>query len=192
MHFLYFKEMYDLIENVEGDVVECGVGYGDSLYKLSCLAYFESKGRKIYGFDSFEGFPEPSDEDRSPRNPRKGEWKVSTEKTIYRNLETGIDRDFVQNNVKLVKGFFDESLHKYGGGKIALLHLDVDLYRSYKVTLEYFWPKVAQGGIVLFDEYKNELSTFPGATKAIDEFFGDLASQIQFDARVNRYYILKQ
>lgn len=192
MHFLYFKEMYDLIAEVDGDIVECGVGYGDSLYKLSCLVYYDGKRRRIYGFDSFEGFPEPSDEDRSPRNPRKGDWKVSTVEKIYQVLMNGIERDFVRDNVILVKGFFDESLRNYEGEKIALLHLDVDLYRSYKVTLEYFWPRVAQGGVVLFDEYRNSLNRFPGASKAIDEFFGDQASQIQYNERVNRYYILKQ
>jgi Macrocin-O-methyltransferase (TylF) len=192
MHLLYFKELYDLIANVDGDIVECGIGYGESLYKLCCLAYFENKGRRIYGFDSFEGFPEPSEEDRSPRAPRKGEWNVSTAKTICKSLETEIGKTFLQNNVTLVKGFFAESLHKYSGGKIAFLHLDVDLYRSYKETLEYFWPRVEKGGVVLFDEYKNQLIRFPGASKAIDEFLGDLVAQIQFNERANRYYIVKR
>lgn len=168
------------------------MGYGDSLLKLCGLAYYENKGRRIYGFDSFEGFPKPSAEDRSPRNPRKGEWKVSTVESVYQVLVNGIEGDFVQESVTLVKGFFDESLEQYRGGKVALLHLDVDLYQSYKVTLEYFWPKVAQGGVVLFDEYKNTIGMFPGANKAIDEFLGDRVSQIQHNARVDRYYILKQ
>ncbi len=192
-HLLYFKEIYDLITNLEGDIVECGVGRGHSFFKLCCLAHYENKGRKIYGFDSFEGFPEPSEEDASPRNPQKGEWNVATVETIEQILtEQGrFELSFINNNVKLVKGFFEESLSRFDGKSIVFLHLDVDLYKSYKVTLEYFWPKVARGGVVAFDEYRNATEKFPGAAKAIDEFFGSLVTQIRFNEQANRYYIVK-
>ena len=192
-HLLYFKEIYDLVKNLDGDIVECGVGHGHSLYKLCCLACYENKGRMIYGFDSFEGFPEPSEEDMSPRNPQKGEWNVATVETIERKLaEAGrIELSFIKNNLKLVKGFFDESLSRYDGENIAFLHLDVDLYKSYKVSLEYFWPKVARGGVVAFDEYRNATEKFPGAAKAVDEFFGSSVTQIRFNEQANRYYIVK-
>jgi hypothetical protein len=194
VHLLYFKEVYNLIADVKGDVVECGIGYGNSFFELCCLAYLENKGRKIYGFDSFEGFPEPSEEDKSPRNPRKGEWNVSTVETIEMLLtEKGkIEPSFIKSNVRLIKGFFEDSLQKYDGKSIAFLHLDVDLYNSYKVTLEYFWPKVVRGGVVLFDEYKNEIDRFPGGCKAIDEFFGDLITQIEYNELANRYFIVKR
>jgi len=195
-HFIYLKEMFDLVKDLKGDVVECGVGYGHSFFKLCCLAYYENKDRKVYGFDSFQGFPDPSEEDISLRNPQKGEWNVATVETIKLLLKQDgrIDPQFIDNNVKLVKGFFEESLNKFGGDSIAILHLDVDLYQSYKVTLEYFWPRVEKGGIVLFDEYKQPdvVKYFPGAPKAIDEFFGSLVNQIQYNKNVNRYYIVKQ
>jgi hypothetical protein len=129
-----------------------------------------------------------------PRNLQKGNWNVSTVEMIYDLLtEVGrIDRSFVQNNVILVKGFFEDSLHRYDGRTVALLHLDVVLHNSYKCTLEHFWPKMAKGGVVLFDEYKNVATEFPGANRAIDEFFGDLRKQIQLDERTNRYYIVKR
>jgi hypothetical protein len=189
-HFLYFKEVCDSIANVEGDIVECGVGYGNSLFKLCYLAYYEGKGRKIYGFDSFHGFPDPSAEDDSCRNPQKGQWNVSTANGIYKFLADprNFKKEFIQKNVILVEGFFEESLVKYDGKSIAFLHLDVDLYKSYKMTLEYFWPIVAKEGAVLFNEYKNALFPFLGASKAIDEFLGDRANQIQYHERANRYY----
>ena len=193
-HLLYLQDVYNLIENVEGDIVECGVGYGNSLFKLCYLAYYEGRGRKVYGFDSFKGFPEPSSEDRSPRNPQKGQWNVSTANGIYRLLADprNFKQEFVRKNVILIEGFFEESLGKYDGKSVAFLHLDVDLYRSYKVTLEHFWPLVAEGGAVLLDEYKNAQVKYPGASKAIDNFFGDRAKQIQYHERADRYYVIKQ
>ena len=78
----YLREIYTLVKDIEGDIVECGVGNGNSLLNLCRLAYFENKGRKIYVFDSFEGFPEPSIEDESERNTQKGEWNVTTVESI--------------------------------------------------------------------------------------------------------------
>jgi hypothetical protein len=194
---LYFKRLLDLVNSVDGDVVECGIGKGESFYLLCALTELDLKSRNIWGFDSFEGFPEPSVEDASPRAPQKGDWKEDTIKIddIYEMLQEGrIPTEFIEMRVNLVKGFFSESLPKFTGDHIALLHLDVDLYESYKQTLEYFWPKVSVGGVVLFDEYKQSgvETTFPGAAKAIDQFFGERKRSILYDPTVRRYYIVKE
>jgi len=194
---LYFRGLLDSVSSVDGDVVECGVGRGESFYLLSALTSLELRGRNIWGFDSFEGFPEPSKEDSSSRNPQKGDWKEFTIKVddISKMLqEGGIPTDFIEQHVHIVKGFFIKSLPQFTGNNIALLHLDVDLYESYKQTLEYFWPKVSVGGVVLFDEYKQpgiEVA-FPGAAMAIDQFFGERKQLIQYDLIVRRYYIVKE
>ncbi|RJX30690.1 MAG: hypothetical protein C4516_07945 [Oxalobacter sp.] len=74
----YFSSKFDLIKNIQGDVVECGVGFGHTLLLICQCSHIEGKQRQIWAFDSFEGFPEPSSEDTSFRNPKKGEWKVIT------------------------------------------------------------------------------------------------------------------
>ena len=75
--------------------------------------------------------------------------------------------------INFVKGFFPESFQNYNSDKIDFLHLDVDLYNSYKNCLEFFWKYLNKGSLVLFDEYKSksDLYKWPGASKAIDEFF---------------------
>jgi O-methyltransferase len=192
----YFRSLYEKIIGIEGEIVECGVGYGATFLILAWLSYTNKDGRTVWGFDSFEGFPAPTLFDQSPRNPQKGQWNVSSIQDIEQKLTTqgGIDPMHIKRHVKLVKGFFNESVAKYRGGPIALLHLDVDLYESYRTTLEYFWPKVAKGGVVLFDEYRQAeaLIKFPGAQKAIDEYFGDLKNEIRLDPTVDRYYLIKR
>ena len=59
---------------IDGDIIECGVGRGVSLFTMGNISNLIGLDRKLYGFDSFEGFPEPTQEDRSYRNPQKGEW----------------------------------------------------------------------------------------------------------------------
>jgi hypothetical protein len=192
---LYFKRLLDLVRGIPGDVVECGVGAGVTFFMLSALTALEGSSRNVWGFDSFAGFPEPTREDASPRDSHKGEWNLSiSEEDILSMLRTrGIPADFIGTHVKLVKGFFKDSLPSFSGTLVALLHLDVDLYQSYKDTLEYFWPRVQVGGVVLFDEYKQPgvESVFPGAAKAIDEFFGSQQKLIQYDESIKRYYIIK-
>jgi hypothetical protein len=193
--FLYFERLYKTIQNIDGDIVECGIGKGRTFFMLCCLAEMDGKRRNVWGFDSFEGFPRPSSSDNSPRQIQKGEYSILTENGMRQILRKGgLGKAFINERVKLVKGFFNQSLPKFQGQKVAFLHLDVDLYQSYKETLEFFWPKVVSGGIVLFDEYKQPGmgDAFPGAARAIDEFFGGLKHQIQFDKSANRYYLIKK
>jgi len=95
---------------------------------------------------------------------------------VSRVLRDGrVPEDTIQNKVRLVKDFFDNTLPHYEGS-IAILHLDCDLYGSYKVALECLYENVVPGGVIMFDEYEN--ATFPGARRAIDEFFADKEERV--------------
>ena len=59
--------------------------------------------------------------------------------------------------------------------KITLLHVDVDLCEATKTCLEEFYPDRVRGGIIILDDY----GAFPGANKAIDNFFQNRESRIQ-------------
>jgi O-methyltransferase len=165
---------------------------------FSSFAFFnlnEKRQRKVWAFDSFEGFPEPTVEDASFRNPKKGEWKVITpadlEDILFRRC--GLPAKAKQY-LHVTKGYFENTLKVSKVDKISLLHLDVDLYGSYKDCLTRFYHKVMPGGVILFDEYKqkNTQEVFPGAAKAINEFFSDKAEKIEYDAEHDKYIMIKQ
>lgn len=183
-----FKEKSDLIKNSlkfyfllsnikkkKINIVECGVGAGDSLsciHKVSKLMNLETQ---IWAFDSFEGFPNftSEDEGKYKRGYNKPNYKLYDVQYVKKTMKSyGIDAEQIAK-CKFVKGFFPESFKNYNGDFIDFLHIDVDLYQSYKYCLEYFWPYLNEGSIVVFDEYKNknDLYKWPGASKAIDEFF---------------------
>ena len=193
-HLVYFKEVYDLIKDLDGDIVECGVGHGHSLYKLCMLSTYEGKGRKITACDSFEGFPEPTVEDHCAKTAKKGQWKgVATPASIRQLiLEEGkLDAAELDSMMTFVPGFFEDTMPTVKERPIAFLHLDVDLYESYKCTLSKFWPMVVKGGVVLFDEYNQFMDKWPGAVKGIDEVLGERAKDIQYNKTVNRHFIVK-
>ena len=58
--------------------------------------------------------------------------------------------------------------------KIALLHLDGDLYDSINAPLQNLWQKVVIGGLIIIDDFlfeKNGEDRFPGARIAVTEFW---------------------
>lgn len=191
----YFASKFGLISEIEGDVVECGVGFGHTLFLICFFNLNEKRLRKVWAFDSFEGFPEPTVEDASFRNPKKGEWRVITpadlEDILFRRC--GLPAKAKQF-LHVTKGYFENTLHVSKVKKIALLHLDVDLYGSYKTCLNELYSKVMPGGVILFDEYKqqNTQEVFPGAAKAIDEFFAEKPEKIEYDAEHDKYFLIKQ
>ena len=80
-HVLYWKIFFEITKDLPGDIVECGVGRGRSLLIISALNNIlekhEGGGRKIFAYDSFEGFPEPSLQDEFFRDIKKGDWSYS-------------------------------------------------------------------------------------------------------------------
>jgi len=98
INFITFRNFFKSIRDVEGNIVECGVGYGENFLILTRLVRLERKGRNIWGFDSFEGFPEPTIHDKSPRNPKKGDWGNTSKERILNYLtQYGIEPSFIKN-----------------------------------------------------------------------------------------------
>lgn len=190
--FEKFEQFSYLIEdlnnrNIEGDIVECGFGFGRS---FSILSYLSKKyNRKLYSFDSFNGFPRVDEHDKSSRNPEVGQWNARSLKEGQEFASTlGI---MGKNEYSIQKIIFDESTENpIPNNKIALLHIDLDLYIGYKYSLEMFWDQVTRGGIILFDEFNEE--KWPGATKAIYEFLADRRISHDSLLKVNeKTYLIK-
>lgn len=194
---IYFERMFDRVRNVGGDVVECGVGKMRSFRMLAALTHAEGR-RHIWGFDSFEGFPETRAEDESVKDMRKGQWKyLDGERDVKMGLFVmGFKWPWINDCVHIVKGFFSDTMPGNDVRKIALLHLDVDLYDSYTDCLTHLFPKVSKGGVVMFDEYasrpdEGDAVKFPGAKLAIDAFFKDTPYRPERDSASGKYFLVK-
>lgn len=188
--YLYFLDRLESVNELDGDIVECGVSIGHGTLLFLLMSDYLGVERTYYGFDSFEGFPPPSQEDESTPIEGKGYWS-SPSATVLKVLRDGrIPESVIRERVKLVKGWFNETVAQYQGD-IALLHLDCDLHDSYTTCLEALYDKVVPGGVIMFDEYADE--RWPGARKAIDKFFTGRKETIQpHDKCTWKYYTIKQ
>jgi hypothetical protein len=146
-----------------GDFVECGVAKGGCLAFLTWL----SKERSVWGFDSFEEMPELTDEDENCGSEWVG-YNCSGAKGEEEAIETFRRFSVSMKNVKIVKGWFENTLQNYRSSikSIAILRLDNDWYKSTKYCLETLYDLVPKGGIIIIDDYH----TFTGCYKAVNEF----------------------
>jgi hypothetical protein len=188
---LELYEIFDYListKKLKGVFCECGYGYGTS---FTVLSHFAKKlNKKIYGIDSFGGFPQISKVDHSLRNPIKGDWAVRTlsEANNYVRNSGLFEND---EQYKLISLAFKEGVkNPIPHEKISLLHIDLDLYDGYKYALELFWDQVESGGIVVFDEYKQV--KWPGATLAINEFLASKNLSLDSIGQIkDKFFIVK-
>ena len=174
-----YVEVFLKIKDVPGEILEFGVGSGISFKFFTRLNnrfnYFIKNKycyRNIYGFDSFEGLPEPDQvndlvitKGLKFADMRKGGFNSNE---FYDDLIKFTKKN---ENCSLIKGWFNETLPQFLEDKpdlsIGLLHIDCDLYDSTKTVLDKLLSKVSIGGIILFDEIHHKL--FPGETIAFNE-----------------------
>lgn len=167
------------VASVPGDVVECGVGKGKSLAVLAQLVAIEKKGRQLWAFESWDVFPPLAPEDTAT----DGNVAYLTEGLVVGNKEVvGVRLGPLGDSVRFVDGYLADTLPAWCGGPVAYLHLDLDLYVSYRTALLHLWPKLSTGGIAVFDEYHEKVK-YPGVKKAVDEFLRTVPHTLHEDTR---------
>lgn len=159
--------------HISGDVVECGVWRGGMSAGMATVLTGQ---RTYYLFDSFEGMPAPKDIDGSAAHSwYRGEMPHS----YYNNCtaEESYASEAMQQTQKpfqLVKGWFADSLPSFTIDKpIAVLRLDADWYDSIWQSLEKFYPALAEGGVVLLDDYY----TWDGCSRAVHDYLSATKSR---------------
>lgn len=138
----------------EGDFAEVGCYRG-----LSAQLICEAKGGKeLWVFDTFEGLPEI------------GELDTGFTRGMFSSDLDQVRRRLAKYpGVHLCKGVFPETAAPVVEKTFAFVHLDVDLYQSTKSCLEFFYPRMEDGGTILSHDYARAL----GVRRAFDEFFLD-------------------
>jgi hypothetical protein len=150
-------------DRIPGVIVECGVFKGGA---AAVMAY-QTRGRDLYLFDSFEGLPPPGARDGAIARARfQPGWCAGTEDDVRRAFQAaGAPVD----GLHLIKGWFADTFPRTTLPPIALLHIDADWYESVRLCLERWFDHVTPGGYVVLDDY----GRWEGCTQATDEFLRD-------------------
>jgi hypothetical protein len=186
--FLALYEIFKLAMPVKGSIVECGVHHGFGIMtwaRLSAILEPVNLTRRIYGFDTFEGFPRLSEQDRSPSSGhvRAGDLYADSHDEILELSAINDSTRFLGHipKVTLLKGDAAQTIPAFIAEQphvlVSLLYLDFDLYEPTRVALEHFLPRMPKGAIVAFDELDNPL--WPGETRAMLEVLDRYKLRIQ-------------
>ena len=171
-------QLLDRTEQIEGDVAECGVFRGQTILPIGLYTEKRKPRAHVFGFDSFEGFNEAIEIDLEIGGPTDDQKKLGgLADTSLPLLQRKVERWGLKSQVTLVKGYFEDSLEKYADRTFSFVHLDCDMYQSYRTCLEFFYPRISSGGVILLDEY-NDLP-WPGCNKAVDEFLQDKPESLE-------------
>jgi O-methyltransferase len=173
-------EAYHLITLVQatakvpGAIAELGVFRGGSS-RLIC----DVKGdRELHLFDSFEGLPQLSDQDRGS-GFKRGQYR-SREMEIRAHVSAF-------PNVFIHKGWFPQTADAVRDRNFSLVHVDVDLYEPTRDALEFFYPRLSSGGILVSHDCYT-----PGVGRAFEEFFRNRPEPVLFQPAGSQCFIIKR
>jgi O-methyltransferase len=180
------------VSEIEGAIVECGVWRGGMIAGLASV--FGLK-KSYYLFDSFEGLPTAEKIDGMAAI----QWQSEKYSPLYFD-NCKAEMSFAENAMSIslpstekvfyVKGWFNKTLNTENfNDNIALLRLDADWYESTMSCLEFFFPKVVSGGLIIIDDYH----MWEGCSKAVHDYL----SQNNCTERISQFenrtaFILKK
>ncbi len=179
--FLYLNELYQHIIKLPGIIMEFGTWWGQTLIQFQNLrAVYEpyNHTRKVVGFDTFEGYPNPTEKDGASELVKARQYAVNVDYLDY--LDELMDYHEMENTMSQVKKYelikgdatqtVDTYLQSHPETIIALAYLDMQLYEPTKAVLEAIVPYLVRGSVIAMDELN--CVDFPGETLAFREAIG--------------------
>lgn len=178
--------------SVAGDLAECGVYRGGTLIPTGLYLKQTGMAKVVHGFDSFQGFDDSVDSEielGGIENSEKRRGGFSDTSVQY--VRDRVRRFALDDYVRIVPGYLAETLASHSETTFSFVHLDVDIYESYKLCLEFFYPRIRSGGVILLDEYNDP--PWPGCNKAVDEFLAGRPERLEMIERDNhvKYFVQK-
>lgn len=167
--------------DIPGAIVEtgayeggCSILMAETLYEVGCT------DRDVYLYDTFEGYPEPSELDqpigqgqsaknRYEAHTKNGDvdWWNSSLEEVQKRVQSS---RYPTPRYKIVDGKIEETIPAKTPDEIAVLRLDTGWYESTKHELEQLYPRLSDNGVIIVNNY----GYWDGCKRAIDEYFTQL------------------
>ncbi len=141
---------------IPGDLIETGVWKGGASILMSVIVHAmgQSRRRRVFVCDSFDGVPPPN----SRAFPIDSGSKLHTQQGLKIEIDSVVENFLalraLHDNVVFVKGFFNETMARMGDvSSIAVLRLDGDLYESTLQVMQMLYPRLSIGGFCIIDDW---------------------------------------
>lgn len=177
LHAVINATRYVARNGIPGSIVECGVWKGGCIAAAGLTLKPTGESRDFYLFDTFEGMSKPSEKDRNFLGAQANDTFKQTQLSDDSSDWCRCQIDDVKSNLrqldlepekmKFVKGKVEDTLlTDCPKDPIALLRLDTDWYESTKAEMDFLFPLLSSGGVLIIDDY----GTWQGAREAVDEY----------------------
>jgi O-methyltransferase len=156
-------ELWSLVQetsHLAGDILEVGVWRGGTGCLMAKRAKQLQPAATVFLCDTFKGVVKAGGQDSRYRGGEHADTSMDTVRQLTTNMEVA--------NVELLGGIFpDETGDRIKNRRFSLCHIDVDVYESAKHVAEWVWPRLASGGVIVYDDYG--FSACEGVTNLVNE-----------------------
>ncbi|MDX1975379.1 MAG: class I SAM-dependent methyltransferase [Rickettsiales bacterium] len=169
---LTLYEFYKKVEGICGHIAEVGVHMGPSSIQFAKMVQiFEPEAlTMVHGFDWFRG-TKATKEDVLINDALDAESEERLNELVRIQKLDHILKIHNLNVATEIDGFFEQHSHL----RFKLAYLDSGTYPVVSAAIKAFWPRMVPGGIMIFDQYNNEVA--PGETRAVTELLPDIKIQ---------------
>ena len=180
---------YSLIQNLSHilrsnknleDIVELETWNGHSALIIAKLIKKFKKKINLHIFDSFQGLSNPH-KIYDQTNQIKERF-IGNEKFVRKILKN-------YKFTKIYPGWIPEKFYLLKNKKFSLIHIDLCLYKPTLESLNFFYPRLVKGGILISNVYNSNI--FKGETKAFDQFFKYNKYSFMYKHAFNTAFVIK-
>lgn len=181
----------NIINNqIDGDIVECGVWKGHSAYILASMLENNKSNKYFHIFDSFEGGLSEKSEEDDNKLRKLSEAEIKKESIIFSSSKIQVVQTLKNFEfIRYYEGWIPDKFHEIEDRKFCFIHIDVDLYKPTKDSLNFFYDKLEKGGAIVIDDYG--LTQFPGSKLAVDEFLSNITYSFFYKVPFGSSFIIK-
>jgi len=160
-------ELWSLVKEsaklAAGALIEVGVWRGGTGCLIADAARLAGLAETVYLCDTFQGVVKAG--------PRDTKYKGGEHADTSEDIVARLAADMGLKNLAILRGIFpDETSKAVTDPQFRFAHLDVDVYESTRDILSWVWPRLAPGGIVVFDDYG--AYGCEGVTRLVNEVSG--------------------
>jgi O-methyltransferase len=166
MRFFALENAARQVRHVPGNACEVGCFRGLSAYLAAAAFRDMGKKLKFHICDSFEGLSEPTAEDAAEGDEPAVRIKAHDHRCSEADVRLHLTEfDFIEFH----KGWIPAPFKTIENERFCYAHIDVDLAEPIRDSVEFLWPRLNPGGVMVLDDYGG--MGYPGAKRAIDAFF---------------------
>lgn len=144
--------------HLKGNIAELGVYQGDTAKRMNQIL----KDKKLFLFDTFEGY------NAQDINASKDLEAVNFGANHLNNtsLELVLNKMPYPDNIIIKKGWFPQTTSGLENEQFCFVDIDVDLYAPTLAGLEFFYPRLVRGGMIMLSYFAPHI----GNKQAAEEF----------------------